>query len=83
MAIGIGSAEENVHLHDIIGEMEKILFAIAADLGKSGRGNKAASQRVRVNTVLFEKVAKRYRKESLLPKAKEKIGKSSRRKRKK
>ncbi len=72
-----------MHLQDTVREMEKILFAIAVDLNKSGRGNKAAARRVRVNTVLFEKVAKRYRKESLPSVKKEKSGKSSGKKKKK
>ena len=46
-------------------EMRSLLGSISTDLEKASRGNKAAAQRVRVNTVKLEKVAKNYRKESV------------------
>lgn len=45
--------------------MKCLLLEISHDLGKAGRGNKAAAQRVRINTIQFAKVAKTYRKESI------------------
>lgn len=44
--------------------MENLLNAIMTDLEKSER-NKAAAQRVRCNSIKFEKMAKIYRKESM------------------
>ena len=52
-------------LKDTVNSMKKVLEEICHDLDKSGNGNKAASQRVRVNTIKFAKVAKNYRKESV------------------
>ena len=52
-------------LKDTINGMKKLLSEICKDLDKSGSGNKAASQRVRVNTIKLEKTAKTYRKESV------------------
>lgn len=49
---------------DTVHAMKELARAITTDLEKSIKGNKAASKRVRVNTVLLEKVAKQYRKES-------------------
>ena len=46
-------------------QMRNLLGQISADLVKSEKGNKAASQRVRTGTVRLEKVAKTYRKESI------------------
>ena len=45
--------------------MKHLLHEISHDLEKSGRGNKAASQRVRTRTIKFAKVAKTFRKESI------------------
>jgi hypothetical protein len=50
---------------DIVQNMRDILSRIQTDLNKAEGGNKAASQRVRTGTVKLEKVAKRYRKESI------------------
>lgn len=55
--------------------MKALIEEIAFDLGKSDRGNKAASQRVRTNTIKFAKVAKLYRKESIAEKGKAAGGK--------
>lgn len=53
-------------LSDITNFMHKLLEEITTDLEKSSKGNKAASQRVRTGTVKLEKVAKLYRKESIV-----------------
>ncbi len=52
-------------LKDTVAKMDKLLEAIAKDMGKATTGNKAASQRVRTNTIKFEKIAKKFRKESV------------------
>lgn len=51
---------------DTVNALKELTSAIAADLEKSLKGNGAASQRVRVNTVELEKIAKKYRKESIV-----------------
>ncbi|NGX38165.1 MAG: Histone H1-like protein HC1 [Chlamydiae bacterium] len=48
-----------------VDQLKRLLLEISHDLEKSGRGNKAASQRVRTNTIKFAKIAKMYRKESV------------------
>ena len=53
-------------LDKIVDFMSNLLSEITSDLEKSNKGNKAASQRVRTGTVKLEKVAKAYRKESIL-----------------
>ncbi len=53
-------------LDQIVEFMQNLLSGITIDLEKSTKGNKAASQRVRTGTVKLEKVAKMYRKESIL-----------------
>lgn len=50
---------------DLVHNMREILSRIQADLSKAEGGNKAASQRVRTGTVKLEKLAKRYRKDSI------------------
>ncbi len=52
-------------LKDTVVVMSQLLKDLAKDLEKSGLGNKSAAQRVRVNSVIFEKISKVYRKESL------------------
>lgn len=52
-------------LQHTIKNLKDLLGRITHDLGKAEGGNKAASQRVRTNTVKLEKVAKSYRKESI------------------
>ncbi len=47
-------------------ELKDLLVHLSHDLEKADGGNKAASQRVRTGTVKLEKVAKQYRKESIL-----------------
>ncbi len=53
-------------LEKIVDVMSNLLSEIVSDLEKSNKGNKAASQRVRTGTVKLEKIAKAYRKESIL-----------------
>ncbi len=53
-------------LEKIVDNMSSLLSEITSDLEKSNKGNKAASQRVRTGTVKLEKIAKAYRKESIL-----------------
>lgn len=52
-------------LKDTIKHMKDLLSQISSDIEKSDGGNKAASQRVRTGTVKLEKIAKKYRKESI------------------
>lgn len=52
-------------LKETVNQMRKLLAEINLDLEKSVAGNKAASQRVRVNTIHLEKTAKDFRKESV------------------
>lgn len=52
-------------LDKIYTEMRDLLASISTDFKKSETGNKAAAQRVRTGTVKLEKVAKRFRKESI------------------
>jgi hypothetical protein len=46
-------------------KMCALLVKIAVDLKKAAKGNRAAAQRVRVDTIELEKMAKAYRKESI------------------
>lgn len=52
-------------LKETIQEMHSLLDSITRSLMKAGKGNKAASQRVRTGTIRLEKVAKKFRKESV------------------
>ena len=52
-------------LKDTMNQLHKLLQDLSKDLQKAARGNKAASQRIRTGTIHLEKVAKRYRKESI------------------
>lgn len=56
---------EQMALKDSIKTMNVLLSAITKDLVKAEKGNKAASQRVRTNSIKLEKNAKKYRKESV------------------
>lgn len=58
-------------LNSTVKNMRGLLEEIVADLAKAERGNKAAAQRVRVNTIRLEKTAKLYRKESVHAEKKE------------
>ncbi|MEM8727835.1 MAG: histone [Chlamydiota bacterium] len=54
-------------LSNTIKKMEAMLMDLALDLRKAfEKGNKAASQRVRTGTIKFAKLAKQYRKESIV-----------------
>lgn len=69
-------------LKDTIQQMRNLLNEIHIDLGKAEGGNRAAAQRVRVNTIRLEKLAKHYRKTSvaeaaLLPRRKKSAKKSA------
>ncbi len=52
-------------LKDTVSKVKDLIDGISADLMKAEKGNKAAAQRVRVQTIELEKVAKLYRKESV------------------
>ncbi len=52
-------------LKETMQELNGLLEKVLKDLSKVTRGNKAASQRVRTGTIKLEKVAKRFRKESI------------------
>ena len=52
-------------LKDTVQTMRKLLSDLTRDLEKGFLGNKAASQRVRVNSINFEKACKMFRKESV------------------
>ena len=53
-------------LKETVKKMHVMLEQIAKDLSKAcEKGNKAASQRVRTNTIKFAKLSKQYRKESI------------------
>jgi hypothetical protein len=53
-------------LMDTIKEIRHTLACLTIDIEKAAGGNKAASQRVRTGTIKLEKVAKKYRKESIV-----------------
>ncbi len=48
-----------------IKEMRELIEEILKDLPKAEKGNKSAAQRVRVNTVSFEKASKSYRRDTI------------------
>ena len=52
-------------LKDTVKTMHTLISALKRDLDKAERGNKAASQRVRTTSIKLEKLAKKYRKESV------------------
>ncbi len=53
-------------LKEIIKTMNSMIDKLMEDLKKSERGIKAASQRVRTGTIKLAKIAKIYRKESVV-----------------
>ena len=59
-------------LPETIQQLHCLLVRISKDLVKVQRGNKAASQRVRTGTIMLERIAKVFRKESIYA---EKVGK--------
>lgn len=52
-------------LNETMNGMTLLLTKITKDLTKAGRGNKSASQRIRVGTIQLEQIAKKFRKESI------------------
>jgi len=52
-------------LKNRIESMRDLMRNMCDDLDKLARGNKTAAQRVRTNSLLFSKVAKLFRKESV------------------
>ena len=52
-------------LRDTTNQLSCLLEVIANDLTKASKGYKAAAQRVRTGTIQLEKLAKKYRKESV------------------
>ena len=51
--------------NDTIAQLGSFLTKAVDDLGKVHKGNKSAAQRVRVSTIEIEKIAKKFRKESV------------------
>ena len=49
-----------------IKQLKQLLDGLTSDLDKAISGNKAASQRVRTGTIRLEKIARLFRKESLV-----------------
>lgn len=74
-------------LNDTLAQMNSLLMIMVMDLTKVSKGNKTAAQRVRVNTIDLEKIAKRFRKESVAAeksgRLKKKVVKRSAKRRKK
>lgn len=66
-----------MEFNNICKRMRDLLTHITQDLSKAEGGNKAASQRVRTGTVKLEKIAKGYRKESVLEEKRNKGSKKS------
>jgi hypothetical protein len=52
-------------LKETLNQIRELLGALSRDLEKAARGNRAAAQRVRTGSVVFARVAKVYRKESV------------------
>ena len=52
--------------NDTIAQLGTLLSETISDLSKVHKGNKSATQRVRVSTINIEKIAKKFRKESVL-----------------
>ena len=52
-------------LKETVHHLKHLIATINHDLDKAGKGNKAAAQRVRTNSIRFAKTAKAYRKESI------------------
>jgi hypothetical protein len=69
-------------LAETIHQLEKLLAALTKDMVKVHRGNKAAAQRVRTGTIKLEKIAKVFRKESLLAERSAKLKKKKPKKKK-
>lgn len=54
-----------MELKEAVANLKHLLMSMHRDLEKAAKGNKAAAQRVRTDSIKFAKVAKIYRKESL------------------
>ena len=52
-------------LNETMTQLHSLLAEVVTDLHKVYKGNKSAAQRVRVGTIDLEKIAKRFRKESV------------------
>jgi hypothetical protein len=52
-------------LKECMHRMKSLIDGMNVDLKKTARGNKTAAQRVRTATVVFAKIAKHFRKESV------------------
>ena len=52
-------------LKETVNQLKPLLERLCEDLEKGLRGNRAASQRVRTGSIIFAKLAKLYRKESI------------------
>ena len=52
-------------LSDTLSQLNNLVSKVISDITKVYKGNKSAAQRVRVGTIDLEKVAKKFRKESL------------------
>ncbi len=52
-------------LKETIAQVRELLLEMSCDLEKAVKGNKMAAQRVRTASVLFTKVSKVFRKESI------------------
>ena len=68
-------------LKDTVNEMRELLSEMSSDLEKAVKGNKTAAQRMRTASILFTKVAKVFRKESIAAEKPEKKKKSLKKKR--
>ncbi len=53
-------------LIETVTDLGQLLTSLTKDLTKVSRGNKTAAQRVRTGTVRLEKIAKLFRRESVL-----------------
>ena len=70
-------------LVETIEQLDQLFAALAKDLMKVRRGNKAAAQRVRVGTIELTRVGKVFRKESVSAEKTGKFKKKGKRKKKK
>lgn len=57
-------AKSKMKMEEVVQHMRALLMTLYEDIIKADRGNKAAAQRVRTGTILLEKLAKIYRKQS-------------------
>jgi hypothetical protein len=55
---------------ETIGAMKELMQKMCKDLDKTLQGNRTAAQRVRTSSVTFAKMAKTFRKESIVLKGK-------------